>query len=507
MTQAPTTRTHTRAVGPSEPLPVMIEETVGIDRPAEPMLGGIPLPRGEVQGGGWFTLTHADTQQTYTVEGTPAAYWPDGSVKWLHLCGTVDLQAGRVNHFLLQRTDKAPAPTLQLKPIAELAEDPQQPIYPIRGGMIGVDVAANVSEVLRVHAHQQEAVMGCGLVPELVLVGPERTNRRRTYFEFDGQPEAIVEGGNRRVFRLFGRFLDQNAREVMQLRLFIDIRRDTPTLMLQPVMVFTGNPDEDLVESLTLTVQTRWRGDHCRYGLGLDRGLGYWDPVRPYEAGPRWPMARQLQLGSSYYRNEKRVTEAGSWLKTHEGQYGVGWCHLGDETGGVTAAMRYYWQEYPRGLSVNSDTGDVQFLLHPAAAEPLDLRRYSANTHGKVIYETGVRPYPTREMGATGIAKSSELMLRFHGAEDVDKQTVARAGLSFAKPCRLRVSPQQLADSRVLGTITPAEANPLPESERAVETSLKFMMAERLSPMVWPDELRRPPDELLQRPRPGSLGL
>ena len=55
-------------------------------------------------------------------------------------------------------------------------------------------------------------------------------------------------------------------------------------------------------------------------------------------------MARQVQLGSSFYRTEKRTFTDASWVKAVEGQRAQGWCHLVNAGGGVTAAMRYLWE-------------------------------------------------------------------------------------------------------------------------------------------------------------------
>ena len=429
------------------PLRLRIEETTGIDRPAEPVLGGVPLARGVQHGGGWFSLQRDG--QAFLLEGTPAACWPDGSVKWLHLCGLVDLAGGLRNDFTLAPASGNPPVGLRLTGEARSVE--------IAGGVLNVRVTADPACVLAVYDAGNALLQGPGLSARLRLTDPEGALQSPIHWSFDPAVDVVVQTANRMVMKLSGRFV-QDDRTVAELLLFIEVLRDSRRLGLEPVFIYLGDPDRDLIAELSLTAHTAYQGDGARYGFANERGRGYWDVLQPYEEGPSWPQARQVQLGSTFYRTDKRTGPAGSWTRACEGQRAQGWCHLGTEAGGVTAGMRYYWQEYPRALSLDTEAGAVTFELIPSGAEPLDLRRYSPLVWGKAVYEYGKEgtPFEAQWKGATGIAKASELMLHFHPAGDA---RAAEAGLALAHPVLLMTEPAQAFATGAFGPVDAAQAD------------------------------------------------
>ena len=287
------------------------------------------------------------------------------------------------------------------------------------------------------------------------------------------QPGAAVL--HRTVHRLAGTFTEA-GRVVAELILFIETFEGLPRVGLQPVWIYLGDPDRDLVASLTLTVHTTFGGDAARYAFANERGAGYCDVMQPVPGGPRWPLARQVQLGSSFFVTEKRTTRESSWVKAVEGRRSQGWCHLGGANGGVTTAMRYFWQEYPRSLSVDAEAGDITFGLIPPEAAPLDLRRYSPTRWGPLMYEHLEGPFPAQTHGATGIGKSSELMLHFHASPD---ERPAEAALRFLHPARIVPAPETLARSRAVGVLDPAPAPGYEALESDMAALADFLVRER----------------------------
>lgn len=427
-----------------QPIRLWIEETAGIDRPAEPVLGGAPVARGTLHGGGWFTLRREDGRE-FLLEGTPAAYWPDGSVKWLQLCGSVDLAGGQRNAFVLAPAQAAPADGLQAMERNGRVE--------ISGGGLTIRVTADPARVLDVRDETDAPLLyGAGLSARLRLAPPDGPARPAVAWTFDpAAVEIVVQSAERVVVKLPGRFVEGD-RLVAELVVFIEARRNTRRIGLEPVFIYLGDPDRDLVAELTLTAHSVFSGETARYDFANAQGRGYRDVLQPYEEGPSWPQARQVQLGSTFYRTEKRTGAAGSWTKAVEGQRSQGWCRLSNEQGGLTAALRYFWQEYPRALSVDADTGDVTIGLIPPEAEPLDLRRYSPLIWGKAVYEYGEAgsPFPAQWKGATGIAKASEVLLHFHPAGE---ELAAEVGLAFAHPALPVTEPEQAFASGAFGPV------------------------------------------------------
>lgn len=445
---------------------LFIDEPTGLPRPGEVILGGVPLPRGALAQGGFFRLRSADGRD-FTIEGTTAARWPDGTVKWLHLCGPVDLQPGR-NHF-------------QIIPGAPPAARPEAPSdgtsdleAAFERGALRLAPAAD--RLLSITFNGQEVLRAPGLSAQMILADADGTRRAALPWTPDPDgPRRIVGGANRVVFRWTGHFVEL-GRVVGEMVLFIEALRHAPRVALQPVCIYLGDPDRDLVAALTLTIHTAFGGDETRYAFANERGPGYRDVLQPVPQGPTWPFARQVQLGSSFYATEKRATRAGSWVKAVEGRRSQGWCHLAGPKGGVTAAMRYFWQEYPRSLSLDAVAGDVTFGLIPPEATPLDLRRYSPTRWGPVMYEHLEGPFPAQTHGATGIAKASELMLHFHTSPE---ENPAEAALRFVRPARLIPASEDLARSRVLGALAPALAAGHEALESEVAALADFLVRER----------------------------
>jgi hypothetical protein len=461
-------------------IPVLIDETTGVDRKQDLILGGVPVTRGAIPAGGWFMLKGKDGGE-FMVEGNPAAYWDDGSAKWLHLCGLVDLIGGKQNRFTLTAAKSSPKKPLRV--------DSDDHTVKIRGGLLDVDICADAKDLLSVSrpgAKPQPLIKEPGLSGTLVYVGPDGQNRRTHKLSLEGaRAEVVVQTANRVVVRLGGTFPGSDGRAVSELILFLEVYRQIPEIRIEPVWIYLGKPREDLVESLLLTVHAPLAPDECSYGFSEERGEGYWDVIQRIKNdrrggdGPRFPIARQLQLGSSFYKTEKLTfKQDASWLKAVEGQRSQGWCHIADKQLGITAAMRYFWEEYPHSLAMDCDDGTITFGLVPPGANPLDLRRYSPIGYGAAVYESGGRHQFRSEFhGAYGIAKAHELMLRFH--EPGDKKDVAARALFFTRPIRLMTEPGHFAGTNVIGRI----AAPTPAKDKNVEATITkitdFLIAER----------------------------
>lgn len=72
-------------------VPVWVEEPTGVEQRGQVLLGGVPLKQGTIYDGGWFALRRSNSsngasftdftnETSFAVEGTPAAWWPDGSI-------------------------------------------------------------------------------------------------------------------------------------------------------------------------------------------------------------------------------------------------------------------------------------------------------------------------------------------------------------------------------------------------------------------------------------------
>jgi hypothetical protein len=456
---------------------VFIAEPTGMDRRDELIVGGLPLPRGAEPCGGWFDLVDADGR-AFPVSGVPAAFWPDSSAKWLHVSGVVDLRGGQGNVFRLTRRTAAPPPSLCVRTDGDTVH--------VTGGILDVDISSDPARLLAVRrpgAESCDLVRAPGISAALEYVSSDGAQSRAFGLTVTGNPELVAQSHSRVVVRLAGEFADSAGTAVAELILFVEVLREAPEVRIEPAWIYLGQPNADLVKSLTLRVHLPLEAAQSHYGFGEERGPGFWDVLQRVRGtdgdGPRWPEARLVQSGSSFYRIEKRTCAEASWLKAGEGRRAAGWCHVADGRIAVTGAMRYFWQEYPHTLALDCDSGTMSFGLVPREAAPLDLRRYSPVTYGGAVYESG-KPGPFRAElhGAHGIAKAHELMLRFHDPADAPAE-IARRGLSFCNPCRLMAEPSHFAQSGVVGRLAAAEPCTDPAVERLIASVADFVVAER----------------------------
>ena len=463
-------------------IPIRIEQTLGISRPDSPVVAGVPIPRGELTDVGWMTLRHSNGD-AWPVHTSPAAYWPDGSVKWLHFVGPISLDEVASHELTLDTA------AVDGKALPQLSVQQQGAGVRVTGGKVDVAFGPDVAGWLHASpAADSRGVKVTGLDPVLEYVGAEPGDKPRAgQFVFTDEPaQILVDTANRVVLRATGEWRDEAGEPMAELRLFVEVLGDVAEVRLQPALVYKGQPQRDLVRRFELVVQTDMGAelpsmehiepltdsqtfadgsaprdpqpiDSITYGFGEQQGRGYWDQVRPFVHLARYPIARQVQVGSSFYRTEKRVLPTGcSWVKANEGQRAQGWCHLSQDGAGLTAAMRYYWQEYPSSLAVDAEQGTLAFGFWPEAVQPLDFRRYSPMRYGKDSYEYRHGTFPEETHGAYGVGKAREFVLQFHDQPVETREqrlAVARRALSFTQPLRPMTTPAHLAATQVVGRV------------------------------------------------------
>lgn len=84
---------------------IRLNETIGIARIKEPVSLGIPLPQGAAQS--THQLALMDAQQPVDVQLAPLAYWPDGSIRWVHASFLVSLDADSEKQIELARLERS----------------------------------------------------------------------------------------------------------------------------------------------------------------------------------------------------------------------------------------------------------------------------------------------------------------------------------------------------------------------------------------------------------------
>ena len=86
-----------------------MRETAGLERIAEAVTGGVPLPEGAVRAAAGLALLDAQGRPL-PCQVLPQCHWPDGSIKWVLLDFQADLAANAVATYRLVRRKNAAVP-------------------------------------------------------------------------------------------------------------------------------------------------------------------------------------------------------------------------------------------------------------------------------------------------------------------------------------------------------------------------------------------------------------
>ena len=95
-------------------VPLTVTESAGVARTAEPISGGVPLPRGTFRKDQGFCLTGAGGAEV-PCQATPLVVEADGTLRWVLLDFQDDVAAGATNAYTLKAAAPGAAPTQALK--------------------------------------------------------------------------------------------------------------------------------------------------------------------------------------------------------------------------------------------------------------------------------------------------------------------------------------------------------------------------------------------------------
>lgn len=138
----------------------------------------------------------------------------------------------------------------------------------------------------------------------------------------------------------------------------------------------------------------------------------------------------------------------------------AGWLNLRGPRGGIAWGIRFFFEEYPKGLE-GSDKHLTAYLW-PSQVEPMHFARWSADEwDGEMLGNF-----------AQGLTKTTELILFFHGP-DVSADSVRRVLNYVLDPPVVHADPSWYAQSQVYGRFAPASERFL-EFERGLHYKLAW---------------------------------
>nr|WP_246188028.1 hypothetical protein [Paenibacillus tengchongensis] len=413
---------------------------------------GVPWPKGELERGKLceLVLRGAGGGPVQPLQSRPAAYWPDGSVKWsFHTAVCKEPDAGV---YALVRTDGTPAVFTDTLSVLE-TED----AFVVDTGAIVCTVSKRggnpLSRIVRRAPGKPEQTVCSG--SELVCLREQRetlsggmTLREERFAGNTLQACLEQEGPLQAVIRLEGRHRSTGGtREWLPYTLRLYFHAGLESIRLVHTFHYDGNPHQDFIKGLGIRFRLPLAGPlynrHIRLAgdngwfrespktLHTRRTKGKYREMFEHQLEGRmlefdseedayflellrdsavWNSFKLHQDSSEHYSVQKRTEEGCVYIKAAEGRRAEGFCYIGAEGGGLAAGVRNFWRKHPAALEAAGMAGEEASLavwFWSPDAPAMDLRHYDTKTHVESSYEGA------EELRATpyGIANTSELTL------------------------------------------------------------------------------------------------
>ena len=446
-----------------------IDEPAGVARRAWPVTVGVPLRQGEVQSAGELRLRGPDGRPV-AVQAERLAYWPDRSVKWALLDAQVDLPKGTGAVFTAGKGGEAPRPAARATASRTAAG------VRVETGPLAFEVNRGGSGFIDRAWLNGELVVGEDAARRSIL-DYVRTDRYQTGDHSIGgtldearvkvtEVEIETPGPLRVVVRVRGSYAN---RQESPFTLRLEAYAGKPWVRVQHTFICTMEPDREFLRALGLRLPLRMSGqtratfsgtampDDLRWGALVEESL---DQAAVWGAAQPGSPARQVAA----------ETRSAGWADISSGRWGL------------TIAVQNFWREFAKGIEIDRAAHTATAWFWPPEAPPLDLRRYSRWMHPQVGESVAsTRFSELRSIGsATGLAKTSEAMLVFHGGSFRPEEAAAEARAFDARPVAL-ANPKYYEEAglSLAGTFAPYDPADYPELERTYTDIADYFLFNR----------------------------
>jgi hypothetical protein len=141
-----------------------------------------------------------------------------------------------------------------------------------------------------------------------------------------------------------------------------------------------------------------------------------------------------------------------------------GWLDISDARRGVAIGLRHFLEEYPKELGYDPRTSALEAFSWAPSAEPMSFARASSRIGSEGAIENW----------AQGLAKTSEAVLYFHGA-DASTEQLRRTLRYVLAPPVAHADPAWYGASGAYGRFAPSSAT-LPELQRALDYKVDWVL-------------------------------
>ncbi len=488
-------------------VPLTLTERAGLDRVAEPVTGGVPLPVGLVEDIDMLTVLDP-AGRPIPAQFTVATRWyPGRSIKWVLLDFQASVPANGRAVYRLTNQGRSPAPELPV--VVEDADDAvtittgKLKLVIRRGGFNLIDSAWIDESGQGRYDDTTQVVKSHDAGPVLMHSGLGLPNYKQ--FRAANDPDSTIEveesGPMRAVVKVTGRHIstDDMPGDNHLLDFVCRIHAHAGSGLVKVVYSMMCRQGDNIGDGvpldrawfalpLNLDMDTRtWavglpHGRSFHPGTDVEREMTPWrtdvgelpgpDITKYHQAGLHdcWVHAERsdrIVYHGDFFRKREPVIATGKRDKT--GSLSAGWLDLGDAEKGCAVGIKWFWQTWPR--AVKADPSALIVMLHAnfAARPPLMTR---ANSPRAIWYP--------------GMSQTSTTMFYFRGERDVDRIAAAYAGLN--QPLRPIAPPSWYCEgTQVWGRL--ASSNPdlyddetatlVAEYDQRLKRALEYILEKR----------------------------
>lgn len=425
---------------------ITLEESAGIARDGEPVRSGVPVPRALQLKDASRVVVVDESGVEHPTQVMVTSRWggaPDDAslpIKWLLVDFQTDVEAGTAESYRL-RTRKSDAPS-----VPALAQESSDAIL-IDTGAATFAVSRSRFDLFSSVTLADGTVLA-GANGGIVLTAPGGGQ----FLAANGTTEVSIEenGPVRSVLVARGKHEDASGTALLDFTVrmhFFAGRTDS--------LVSYTFTDRDLpsirsfsaVDEAALTIPAQV-GESPRFTFGgaqdIHAGALAGEAFLRQTGGLSAAMASSFNPG-----NADSITYALGGAAAGNGGHAPGWVDLSGSKGGVTAAVRWFWQQYPKKLAVRADALDV--VLWPR--EEADMRVYAASQ------------------------KTHEVLFSFHAASEEGAAIGRAQAARLANPLFARCDPSWYAKSWVWNKIGTANLDDYaPEHQQTVQRYFDNML-------------------------------
>jgi len=424
-----------------------------------PVVNGIPFPKGELKSTENLVLLGPDCKKISSFQTEILAWWPDGSIKMVNLIFMANSKSNKDPSYLLQYGNEvgsvSPQDSIKIKEDQDsltINTGPLQFILNKKKFTLFDDVQIDSDK----DGHMDTQLLNS---PGEILLKIEDKLPWITSQMSEYKIKIEEKGPVRTVIRCSGVYQSQDRKKCLRIivrfhayvnsglvRLFVTFINDSPHGQTipkwYPILGQYARYGPEIKESyidmtgLALILKPKITG--LNYALGLDKknysGKLIDNNIKMNCVNLFQPISYQAKM--TFGKKERKGRKADGWINVSNSQ------------GGITAAVRYFWQNSPKELSAKP--GELAVWLYPSRKDPRMLDTNYKHEAPALIKNKKNIPYHI----FIGEAKTHEVLFNFHiGAFTKSKTEEIMA--AFEKNPILRASPEWYSNSRVFGDILP----------------------------------------------------